>query len=387
MAMAPQFHLDTLHGRKAMVMENGVIRVSALSGGGHIAEVRFVSGGADRTVNPMRVPHYPTIEPQEYVPAKHDAIYGDDPHRWISSGYMGHMLCFPAFGPPSSEEEIRNGFGNHGEAPIVEWKQTGVDKTADSVTLHYAADLPKTQYRVERSITIVNGESVVYVEESVENLAEFDRTINWVQHATFGPPFAEPGKTFLDASVSKGKVGGGVGSLKANSPVEWPKGTSTDDKEVNLRSFQKKANSGTYAALLHNQDRPQSYFTMYNSDYPVLIGYVYPTKDNPWLGDWQENHKMTHKPWNGEVVARGMEFGTTPFAEGLKKSVDRGSLYGVPAFRWIGGKQKLTTHFTIFLAEIEKGFKGVKDVRAKAGKIVVDRRDGKKITLDASRAR
>ena len=207
-----------------------------------------------------------------------------------------------------------------------------------------------------------------------------------MQHATFGPPFAEPGKTFLDASVGKGKVAS-KGSLKANGPVAWPKGTSADGNEVNLRGFQKKANAGSYAALLHDQDRAQSYFTMYHSDYPVLIGYVYPTKDNPWLGDWQENHNMTHKPWNGEVVARGMEFGTTPFAEGLKKSVDRGSLYGVAAFRWIGGKQKLTTHFTIFLTEVERGFKGVKDVRAEAGKIVVDRRDGKKITLDASRAR
>jgi hypothetical protein len=380
------FVLSEFHGRKAMVLDNGTIRVSALSGGGHIAEVRFVNGGADRTVNPMRVPHYPTIEPQKYDPAKHDAIYGDDPHRWISSGYMGHMLCFPAFGPPSSEEEIRNAFGNHGEAPIVEWKKTGVYESEDSVTLRYAAELPKTQYRVERSITIVNGESVVYVEESVENLAEFDRAMNWVQHATFGPPFAEPGKTFLDASVGKGKVAGGQGSLKANSTVEWPKGTSVDGKEINLRGFQKKAHAGSYAALLHDRDRAESYFTMYHSDFPVLIGYLYPTKDSPWLGDWQENHNMTHKPWNGEVIARGMEFGTTPFAEGLKKSVDRGSLYGVAAFRWIGGKQKLTTHFTIFLAEVEKDFKGVRDVRAEAGKIVVSRRDGKKLSLDASRA-
>ncbi len=377
----------TLHGRKAIVLENGVIRLSALTGGGHIGELRFLKGDAAHTINPMRVPHYPTIEPQEYDPAKHDEIYGDDPHRWISSGYMGHMLCFPAFGPPSSEDEIKNHFGNHGEAPIVEWKQTGLNKQKDSTTLNYAADLPKTQYRVERAITIVNGESVVYVEESIENLAEFDRTINWVQHATFGPPFAEPGKTFLDANVTKGKAGPAKGSLKANSTIAWPKGTNVKGKEINLRGFSKKPHTGSYAALLHDQSREQSYFTMYHSEYPVLIGYVYPTSDNPWLGDWQENHYMAHKPWNCEVIARGMEFGTTPFAEGLKKSVDRGSLFGVPAFRWIGGKQKLTTHFTIFLAEIEPGFKGVKDVRAEAGKIVVRRRDGKKITLDASRAK
>ena len=65
----------------------------------------------------MRVPHYPTIDPQTYDAAKHDTIYGATPHRWLSAGYMGHLLCFPAFGPPSSEEEIRNSLGNTAKRP------------------------------------------------------------------------------------------------------------------------------------------------------------------------------------------------------------------------------------------------------------------------------
>ena len=48
----PQFRLDTLHGRKAMVMENGTIRLSALTGGGHIGELRFLKGDAAHTLNP-----------------------------------------------------------------------------------------------------------------------------------------------------------------------------------------------------------------------------------------------------------------------------------------------------------------------------------------------
>jgi hypothetical protein len=114
--------LETVHGRQAWVLKNGRIRVAALKGGGHLAEIRLDSPDPKKSVNPMRVPHYPTIDPQNYDAARHDAIYGATPHRWLSAGYMGHLLCFPAFGPPSSEEEIRNGLGNHGEAPIVEWK-------------------------------------------------------------------------------------------------------------------------------------------------------------------------------------------------------------------------------------------------------------------------
>jgi hypothetical protein len=381
------FQTGKFHGREAYVLENGLIRVSALRGGGHLAEIRFLASDPRKSVNPMRVPHYATIEPYQYDPAVHDAFYGDGSHRWLSSGYMGHLLCFPAFGPPSSPEEIRNQLGNHGEAPIVEWKQKRTAEVRpDAVTLWYGADLPRTHYRVERTVTLRAGEPVLHVEEAIENLLPFDRPINWVQHATFGPPFAEPGKMFLDVSATKGEVGGGraSNSLAAGSAILWPDGVSREGVKVNLRAFQPAARSGTYYALLLEQARATSWFTMYHSDYSVLIGYLFPTADHPWIGDWQENQSNTTKPWDGKAVARGLEFGTTPFPEGLRRSVERGSLYGVPTYRWIGGRARLTTRFTIFLAEIPSGFAGVADIRLEAKRITLrERGTDRTISLQA----
>jgi len=372
LAQSPSFREEKLHGRHAYVLSNGLIRVSALRGGGHIAEVRFETGDSRRTLNPMRVPHYPTIEPYEYDPARHDALYGANPHRWLSSGYMGHLLCFPAFGPPSSEEEARNGLGNHGEAPIVEWKLTSHSADAEKVTLDYAADLKRTQFRVGRKLTLRRGEQALLVEEWVENLAPFDRPVNWVQHATFGNPFAEPGKTFMDISATRGEVGRrSVGASLAPGPVTWPDGRSPSGQPVSLRPFQNVPKAGTYYALLMDQSRKESWFTMFHADYPVLIGYLYPTADNPWVGDWQENLSNTSLPWDGKAIARGIEFGTTPYAEGLRKSVDRGSMFGVPTFRWIGGLSRVSTEFTIFLAGIPAGFQGVMDVARDGSSILI----------------
>ena len=368
-----------LHGRQAYVLENKKIRVSALRGGGHLGEIRFLSGDPRKTINPLRVPHYPTIEPYQYDPVVHDALYGDGPHRWLSSGYMGHLLCFPSFGPPSSEEEVRQGLGNHGEAPIVEWKQTKVDTGGGAVTLWYGAELARTQFRVERAVTLPAEETVVYVEEWVENLAPYDRPINWVQHATFGPPFAYPGKNFLDASATQGEVGSGrpgTNSLAPGSPIRWPEGTTRDNKRVSLRAFQPAASSGTYYALLLDPSRPRSYFTLYNSDFPILVGYLFPTADHPWIGDWQENQSNTTRPWDGKAIARGLEFGATPFPEGLRKSVERGKLFGVPTYRWIAGRQRLKTTWVVFLTEIPRGFAGVEDVRVEPGRIAVRERGG-----------
>jgi hypothetical protein len=191
-----------------------------------------------------------------------------------------------------------------------------------------------------------------------------------MEHATFGPPFAEPGKTMLDASVTGGQVGpgrAGAGSLQPGSAVDWPRGVDFNGATVDLRPFQPRPHSGTYYALRLNPDRAEQFFTLYHPDYRVLIGYLFSAANTPWLADWQENQSSTVLPWNGQVVARGIEFGTSPFAEGLRKSVERGSLLGAPAYRWIGARQRLGTEFTVFLTEIPQGFAGVKDARMEHG--------------------
>jgi hypothetical protein len=307
----------------------------------------------------MRVPHYPTIDPQTYDPARHDAIYGANPHRWLSSGYMGHLLCFPLYGPPSAEE-ARAGLGNHGEAPIVEWRRLSVDRTENSMTLRYAAELRKTQFRVERAITLGRGDSFARVEEWIENLASYDRPVNWMQHATFGPPFVEPGKNFLDMSATRGMAAGRMQEPEMN----WP-------GRADLRPFPLTPNTGSYRAFLLDPSRPLQFFALHHTDFRIAIGYLFPAEGNPWIADWQENRSNRTPPWNGQVVARGIEFGSSPFAEGLRRSVERGSLFGAPAYRWFGARQRLKTEFLVFVIEVPQGFSGVRDVVLEGGAPVV----------------
>ncbi len=356
---------EMVHGRQAWVLSNGTMRIAVLRGGGHLAEIRLLDPDPKKALNPMRVPHYPTIDPHTYDAARHDTLYGSDSHRWLSSGYMGHLLCFPFYGPPSSDDEKAAGLGNHGEAPIVEWRQIAVDHTEDAIRFRYGADLVKTQYRVERMITLRRGARHARVEEAVTNLANYDRPYQWMQHATFGPPFVEPGKTFLDVSATRGLTasrGDGKGSL-GSGYLHWPNGTDAAGAPVNLRPMQTKANAGSYTALLADVAREYQYFTMYHEAYRVLVGYVFPAKQNAWIADWQENKSNSIPPWNNQVIARGIEFGNSPFAEGLRKAIERGSLLDVPAYGWIGARQTLRNEFTVFLMEIPERYRGVKDIQ------------------------
>jgi hypothetical protein len=74
------------------------------------------------------------------------------------------------------------------------------------------------------------------------------------------------------------------------------------------------------------------------------------------------------------VVARGIEFGSSPVDEGLRKSVERGSLLDTPSYRWIGAHQRIKQEFTVFLSEIPDGFAGVTDARFEHGVPIVTAR-------------
>jgi len=388
LAQQPAFREETFHGRHAYVLETSRVRVSALRGAGHLAEIRLRSDDPRLGINPMRIPHFQTIEPWEYKPEIHDKIYGADASRILQSGYMGHLLNFPTFGEPSPDE-ARNGLGTHGEALAVEWKKRRAEAGPAGVTLVYEASLPKTRYRVERTLRLPAGETVLYIDETVENELPFDRPIHWVQHVTFGDPFVEPGKTVLDMPATKGEVRGAASAAMSlrPGPLEWPFGLAPDGRRVELRTMQSQPRAGLYAAFLMDQQRPLSYFTMYHPDYRVLIGYLWRTQDFPWVGDWQENRRATQPPWNGKVIARGIEFGTTPFGGPMRRVVEEGRLYGVPLYRWIGGNRSLTVRYLAFLTEIPAGFRGVAAVELRPGAILLTEREtARQITIASAGA-
>jgi hypothetical protein len=369
------FHEDKLHGRRAFVLENDRMRVSTLPGGGFIAEVRFKSGDPRKSVNPLRVPHYQTIDPYAYDIGKHGYLYGTGIQRRLMSGYMGQFLCFPHFAA-SSAAEFRQDYGQHGEALAVEWKLMKADPGKDAVTLVYGADLPMTEYRVERSIVLPAGETVAYVEESVENLARFDRPVQWVQHVTFGPPFLELNRTFADASVARVVAGSGRDTV---AQATWPEIDDPQGKR-DLRVF-----SGRSSTWLMDRSGPKVYFTMYNTGFPVLIGYIFESAPNQWVFDWQENQRAKEIPWDGKVTARAICIGDS-VVSGLRNAVDRGSTAGVPVFSWIEARQRRTQKYAFFLAEIPLGFKGVAALRAEGGRIVIaEKETGRTIEVQAGR--
>ena len=212
-------------GREAYTLSNGLLQMVNLTGGGHIAEFRFVEKSGFPTLNPLWIPHWKGIEPFQYRSKAHAKRYGPIAEAKLLSGIAGHNICLDYFGPPS-EEEAAQGLSTHGEAPSLKWRKSSARLTARQLSLTLSVHLPEAGLQFSRAIEMRAGESVVYLKETVTNERKLDHFFHWTQHATLAPPFVAPedGRVFMSATKGITSPGGygGKALLESGKEFQWP---------------------------------------------------------------------------------------------------------------------------------------------------------------------
>lgn len=330
-------------GRRAAALDNGTLQLIVTEEGGHIAAVIDTQTG----VNPLWSPPWRTIEPSQYDRRRHPE-YGADAESKLLSGILGHNLCVDIFGGPT-ETEAAAGLTVHGEAPVAPYELSG-----EGETLTQKATFPQAQLRFERTIRLPPGSRVAEIGEQLENLSATDRPIAWTQHVTLGPPFLAKGKTQFRVTATKAKVvendfTGGKGYMKIGAEFQWPLVPCLDGRTEDLRVCTNRPVSGGFTTQLMDPSREDAWFLAWNPVQKLAFGYVWKRADFPWLGIWEENHSRTQPPWGGVTETRGMEFGVSPFAESRRAMIQRGSLFGVPGYRWLPARQTCKVAYRLFL--------------------------------------
>ena len=323
-------------GRGAATIENGALRVTVLEEGGHIAEITDLDSG----VNPLWTPHWPSMEPSRYDPAR-DAVYGGGADGSLLAGIMGHNLCLDIFGGPSSEEAAA-GMPVHGETSAARFDIDSANGVLSMETL-----LPSAQLRVSRRVALENR--VVRIHERVENLSAADRPIGWTQHVTMGPPFLVKGATEFSLTADRSLVYPGTFGpadyLHPGAEFRWPRAPRADGGMADLRVFTAAQSSSAYTAHRMNRASDRASFIAYSPAARLAFGYAWRRKDFPWVGLWEENHARTGAPWSGQTLTCGVEFGVSPIPESRREMIERGPLFDTPTFRWIPARTAVEVEY------------------------------------------
>jgi hypothetical protein len=140
---------------------------------------------------------------------------------------------------------------------------------------------------------------------------------------------------------------GSADYLVPAAEFDWPDAPRTGGGVADLRIYTASQKSGAYTAHLMDPREPHAFFVAFSRPMRLAFGYVWKQQDFPWMGIWEENRSRLHAPWSGQTVTRGMEFGVSPFPETRRQMIERGQLFGVPAYRWIPAKTRVEVAYWI----------------------------------------
>ena len=303
---------------------------------------------------------------------------------------LGHFVCVDGFGPVSPEERSA-GLPGHGEAHRVPWELVASGRTSaaggiGTTTMSFAATLPLVQEVFRRTIRIVDGENVVYVESELENLLSFDRPINWGEHATIGPPFLELGRTIVEMSAMRAMTRSHESQsetlphrLASFKAFTWPMAPGLNGESIDVRSTPARGPIGDHTTSLMNPARRLVFVTAFNTSRHLLLGYIFRREEYPWTQSWESYP-------GDERIARGLEFATQPFDLPRREVIQTNSLLGAPTYRWLPAKSKIGSAFLMFYTRTPDGFRKVDDVVLAGGKVTAtDTKSGVTVVLAASR--
>lgn len=329
--------------RKAFEFSNEQLSVTVSVEGGHIASILHKG----TRMNPLWVPIWPSLEPSAYDPARNPE-YGTGNEAKLLAGILGHNLCLDLFGGPS-DDELAAGVYTHGEANLAPYS---IEEENGAVAMRCV--LPQAGLQFKRTLRLAPASPVLQIRETVTNLTAFDRPIAWTQHVTLGPPFLERGVTQFRAPGTRSRViesdfTEGRGAQKTGADFDWPLCPRNDGRApIDLRVYTADPVSAGFTTTLMDPHRERAFFLAFQPKSKLLFGYIWKRSDFPWLGRWEENHLRTHKPWAGQSLTLGMEFGASPFPESRRAMIERGSLFSVPGYRWLPAMKSATVDYCAF---------------------------------------
>jgi len=297
---------------------------------------------------------------------------------------LGHFVCVDGFGG-TSEEERAAGLPGHGEAHTLPWETVSSGREGPVNTIRFAVKLPIVQETFTRTLSLADGENVIAVDSELESWLGFDRPVNWGEHPTIGAPFLAPLTTMVDVSGRRARTRvhddmrqNLARTLAPARDFEWPLAPTLDGGVRDIRSAPANPNAIDHTTTLVDPARRYGFVTALDTARHYLLGYVFRRAEYPWVQDWQSYPRDLK-------MYRGLEFATQPFDVPRRDVIGLGSLFGVPVYRWLPAKSKISSRFLMFWTKTPEGFQQVDDVRVENGTLVIeDHRAGLKITLAAA---
>lgn len=278
------------------------------------------------------------------------------PNNKEGAPFQGHFLCLGRWGSPT-KGEIKAGVPHNGQASNTWWNP-------ETHTNHHLVMQNKTPLdgmKVKRSVRLAKESPVFYVNEQITNYTSIARLNNVVQHVTIGPPFLDT-TTMVNSNAGQGFMQPNALPDPSAYAYEWPDGIlDTIGTPVDLTG---SATTESYVTT-HIFPGEYGWVTAFTPRKELLIGYLWKTKEYPWLNVW-------HQVKEGQPRAKGLEFGTTGIGKSYRELLQKcTAFHGRQSYELLDAKDTVNKSFVGFLTPIPEDFQGVDSIQLQQDRIVI----------------
>lgn len=270
--------------------------------------------------------------------------------------FQGHFLCMGRWGSPTLGE-IAIGIPHNGEPANGWWKQELLSDTF----LVMSFEATKELFSVKREVRLLGNSSVFKVTETFFNKVPFSRNLPVVQHATLGTPFIDTSLVIF-SNASYGFNQKFIPAEKETYVSHWP--YIVADSFGHKLDVRKSGDKDGYVGTFVIEDTI-GWVAAFQPKNNILIGYLWNTKDYPWLHIW-------HGIKNNVLWAKGMEFGTTGLGDTAPVNQRFSfNLHGVGNNNYIDAEASVKKSYYCFQVQLADGCKELKNIRLEKNKITL----------------
>jgi hypothetical protein len=350
---APTLH--TVHGQPSWSFRSSHVHAHLTKLGGHLGPVSF------------RLSHR-LVSPFSTAPWAEEPIPRETPP--LLRALRGDFFCAP-FGENASGWRGEQ-HPVHGETANARWQLRACEKNEDRVTLHARLQTSVRPGRVDKYVTLIDGQPAVYQRHVISG-ARGPMTVG--HHAMLKFPDV-PSSGLISAS---GFVHGQVFPGEFESPEN--RGYQTLEPGATFRSLERVPRlGGGHADLTHFPARRGYEDLVMITAEPEGLAWTavtFPAQRYAWLALrdpgvlrhtvlWLSNGGRHYPPWNGRHTSvMGIEDVTSYFHYGLAESAKPNPLSrrGIPTTLTLNPKKPTAINYIMTVAELPAGFDRVATVR------------------------
>jgi hypothetical protein len=227
--------------------------------------------------------------------------------------------------------------------------------------------LPLAGLRLERQIQLDGQVALFHVEERITNPSATQKPFNLVQHPTLGGAFLDVSSR-LDCCADAGWVQSDQTPADGKPNVQWPlmqwQGTPID-----LHHGPGTLKGNLVVSFPMDSKKSLGWATLMQPRMGLLIGYLWPNSEYPWLNLWYgEDHHGN--------PARGIEFGTTGMHQDFSKLLTAKTLFGKPLYQTLDPGAVTSKSYWCFLISIPGTLTQVTDVSIQGNTLTIEGKEG-----------